>query len=243
MGVGRKSLEVVNPDNRFWNGRRVLMTGHTGFKGAWLWLLLHYLGSKPVGAALAPNTAPSLSVLTGITSSERSHTVNICDAAALDSIVRAHEPEIVFHLAAQPLVGESYRQPALTFATNVMGTINLLESLRRSPSVRSVVIVTSDKVYRNPGKPDGNSETDALGGHDPYSASKACAEFAVDSWRLSFYEIERPDVGIATVRSGNVIGGGDWATDRLIPDLIRSFVTGVPALSVVRVFGTAQSLN
>lgn len=211
---------LVNPAPSFWNGRRVLITGHTGFKGAWLWLLLRSLGAHCTGLALPPITDPSLATLTGIEGDRASHMIDIRDAAAVLRIVEAASPEIVLHLAAQPLVRRSYQEPVETYATNVMGTIHVLEAVRRTPSVRCVVAVTSDKVYLNRNRPQPYREEDALGGHDPYSSSKACSEFAVESWRLSFLSTQ---IGLATVRAGNVVGGGDWAADRLVPDLVRAF--------------------
>jgi CDP-glucose 4,6-dehydratase len=214
---------MVNPAATFWNRRRVLVTGHTGFKGAWLWQLLQALGAKPTGIALEPATDPNLSALIGLPDDPRSHYLDITDRAALAETMREMEPEIVFHLAAQSLVRRSYEQPTDTFSTNVMGTIHLLEALRSTGSVRCIVVATSDKVYQDQAQGDAYRETDRLGGHDPYSSSKACGELAVASWRLSFFRAKSPPVGLATVRSGNVVGGGDWATDRLIPDLVRAF--------------------
>jgi CDP-glucose 4,6-dehydratase len=220
---------MVNPTAPFWNRRRVLVTGHTGFKGAWLWQLLHALGSEPAGIALAPDTDPNLSALIGLGHHPQSHYLDITDGEALARAVGEAEPEIVFHLAAQALVRRSYEQPIDTFSTNVMGTILLLEALRFTPSVRCIVVVTSDKVYQDQAQIHAYRESDVLGGHDPYSSSKACSELAVASWRLSFFKDKTPPVGIATVRSGNVIGGGDWAPDRLIPDLVRAFTASEAA--------------
>ena len=214
---------MVNPTATFWKGRRVLVTGHTGFKGAWLWQLLQGLGAEPTGIGLPPDTDPSLSGLTSLTRNPQSHYVDIRDREALSRAVHEAEPEIVFHLAAQSLVRRSYDQPIETFSTNVMGTIHLLEALRSVPSVRSIVAVTSDKVYQDQESLPAYRETDVLGGHDTYSSSKACVELAVASWRLSFFRHKTPPVGVATARAGNVIGGGDWARDRLIPDLVRAF--------------------
>jgi CDP-glucose 4,6-dehydratase len=184
---------------------------------------LQALGAEPTGIGLSPDNDPNLSGLTGLTQHPRSHFLDIRNREALSRAVREAESEIVFHLAAQSLVRRSYKQPVDTYSTNVMGTIHLLEAVRSLPSVRCLVVVTSDKVYQD--QLPTYRETDALGGHDPYSSSKACLELAVASWRLSFFRDKAPPVGIATVRAGNVIGGGDWATDRLIPDLVRAFST------------------
>ncbi|MFZ1220045.1 MAG: CDP-glucose 4,6-dehydratase [Chthoniobacterales bacterium] len=220
---------MVNPTPPFWNRRRVLVTGHTGFKGTWLWQLLEALGAEPAGIALPPDTDPSLSALIGLPDHPRSHCLDIRDRDLLARTVQQTQPEIVFHLAAQALVRRSYEQPMDTYSTNVMGTIHLLEALRSTPSVRSIVVVTSDKVYQNQDRLPAYCETDPLGGHDPYSSSKACVELAVASWRLSFFAGKTPPVGVATVRAGNVVGGGDWARDRLVPDLIRAFTSRRPA--------------
>jgi CDP-glucose 4,6-dehydratase len=221
--------DLVNPARSFWDGRRVLITGHTGFKGAWLWLLLQELGARPIGIALPPETDPNLSVLTGISRHGDSYFRDIRDGAAVARVLQDANPEIVFHLAAQSLVRRSYDHPVETFSTNVMGTIQILEAIRSIPSVRSSVIATSDKVYCNGNQSGAFREIDRLGGHDPYSSSKACSEFAVECWRLSFFQGEGPQIGLATARAGNVIGGGDWSTDRLVPDLVRAFAKRRPA--------------
>jgi CDP-glucose 4,6-dehydratase len=206
-------------DSSFWRGRRVFLTGHTGFKGAWLALWLSQLGARTTGYALPPPTTPSLYELASVDSHLYSVTGDINDAAHLARALDEAQPEIVFHLAAQPLVRESYAQPAATFATNVMGTVNLLEAVHRVPSVRSVVVVTTDKCYQNREWVWGYRETDALGGHDPYSASKAAAELVTAAYRSSFFGDR---VCIASARAGNVIGGGDFAQDRLLPDFVRA---------------------
>lgn len=208
----------------FWRGRRVFLTGHTGFKGAWLALWLARLGARTTGYALAPPTTPSLYALADVGSRLESVTGDINDAAHLSAALRAAEPEIVFHLAAQPLVRESYAQPLATFATNVMGTANLLEAVRGVPSVRSVVVVTTDKCYQNNEWVWGYREADPLGGHDPYSASKAATEIVAQSYRASF--LAAAGVSVATARAGNVIGGGDFAPDRLLPDFVRAVANG-----------------
>ena len=214
----------------FWAGRPVLVTGHTGFKGSWLCWWLRHLGAKVAGFALDPPTSPSLFESSGLAremgGEKRDLRGDVRDAAALESAFLAHRPEIVFHLAAQSLVRESYRTPVETFATNVMGTVHCLEAARRAPGVRAVLVVTSDKCYRNTGSPRDYREEDALGGEDPYSASKACAEIATHAWRRSFFPASGDAARVATTRAGNVIGGGDWAADRLVPDAMRAFTVG-----------------
>lgn len=200
------------------------MTGHTGFKGSWLSLWLESLGATVMGYALRPPTTPSLFESAQVLSGMQSVDGDICDLAKMRAAVADFQPEIVFHLAAQSLVRLSYQDPVGTYQTNVLGTVNLLECVRETESVRAVVVVTSDKCYENKGWPWGYRETDTLGGHDPYSSSKACAELAVESCRRAFFSDLR--VGLATARAGNVIGGGDWAADRLIPDLMRCFASG-----------------
>ena len=209
----------------FWRGRRVLVTGHTGFKGGWLVLALQHLGAQVSGIALAPEPGPSLFALLSPWDGLDHQELDITDAAALRATVHRLQPEVVFHLAAQALVGRSHREPARTFATNLSGTINLLDALRGLPCVQAAVIVTSDKVYRNDGSGRAFVEDDPLGGDDPYSASKAAAELAVASWRASF-GAELPP--LATARAGNVFGGGDFGEARLLPDLVRAQAAGVP---------------
>ena len=217
-------------DRAFWNGRRVFLTGHTGFKGSWLALWLSSLGARVSGYALAPATSPALYEVARVGEGVTSTIADIRDEATLVDAMRAADPEVVFHLAAQPLVRASYREPIATFGTNVMGTAHLLEAARTLPSVRAIVVVTTDKVYDNQEWAWGYKETDTLGGHDPYSASKAAAELVTQSYRRSFFAapIEGRTVGVATARAGNVIGGGDWADDRLIPDLVRSLSSQQP---------------
>lgn len=211
-------------------GRRVLVTGHTGFKGSWLTLWLHAMGASVTGIALEPDTQPSHWRLLGL-DAIRDLRVDINDAAALRAAITSADPEIVFHLAAQPLVQRGYARPEQTFATNVMGLVNLLEALRTCTSVQAVVNATTDKVYAGLEEERGYRETDPLGSHDPYSSSKACAELVSDCYRKSFFEADgarEPRVRLATARAGNVIGGGDWAEDRLVPDLVRAAVSGQP---------------
>lgn len=209
-------------------GRRVLVTGHTGFKGGWLVTWLHRLGARVAGFGLEPDTEPALFLQARIGDFVDSWIVDVRDEATVSEIVAGFAPEIVFHLAAQPLVRTGYQAPVLTFATNVMGTAHVLEAARRTPSVRAVVVVTSDKCYRETGSIWGYRESDPLGGHDPYSASKAAAELVTGAWRDSFGNEPGAPL-IASARAGNVIGGGDWAKDRLVPDLWRAARAGTRA--------------
>ena len=203
-------------------GRRVLVTGHTGFKGSWLVLWLQTMGAQVSGLALNPDTEPSHWSTLGL-SGVADYRVDLRDLQAVRRVLDEFRPEIVFHLAAQPLVRRSYRDPVDTFTTNVMGLINLFEATRHCPEVRVLVNATTDKVYAERNTHEGYQERDALGGHDPYSTSKACAELVSDCYRKSYlYE----SVRVATARAGNVIGGGDWAEDRLVPDLVRAAISG-----------------
>lgn len=217
----RPALEsvVVTLFGDLYRGRRVLLTGHTGFKGSWLALWLTELGADVVGVALPPDTVPNHWDLLRLDVSD--HRLDIRDGAAVARIVTAARPEIVFHLAAQSLVRRSYRNPLETWSTNVMGTANVLEACRQVRSVRAIVVVTSDKCYENRESMQGYRETDPLGGHDPYSASKASAELVAASYRGAFFHEQGAPL-LATARAGNVIGGGDWSEDRLIPDLVRA---------------------
>ena len=202
-----------------YSGRRILLTGHTGFKGSWLALWLQMLGAKLTGLALQPTTDPSHWDLLGLDFEE--HRIDIRDTDAVAKVVQKSAPEFVFHLAAQPLVSNSYDDPIKTWSTNVMGTANLLEACRIQPSVQAIIVVTTDKCYENREWEWGYRETDRLGGHDPYSASKASVELVVDSYRSAFFSQLGVPL-IASARAGNVIGGGDWSENRLIPDLIRA---------------------
>jgi CDP-glucose 4,6-dehydratase len=211
---------VSSPSRSFWTGRRVLLTGATGFKGSWLAIWLHRLGAQVTGLGL-PVPAPSLFEAARVGTLFDNHFVDIRTPDALAEIVRAADPEIVLHLAAQPLVRHSYRDPIGTFATNVMGTVNLLDACRRLDHLRTIVAITTDKVYANLEHLLPYREDDRLGGHDPYSASKAACEIAISCYRDSF--LAERKVGVASARAGNVIGGGDWSEDRLLPDAVRAW--------------------
>ena len=221
--------DLVNP----WRGRRVFLTGHTGFKGGWLALWLASKGALIRGFALDPATEPSLFTTASVASVIEEIRADVRDSQKLETALSEFEPEVVFHLAAQPLVRRSYADPLGTYATNVMGTAHVLEAVRHTPAVRAVVCVTTDKCYENKEWLWPYRETDALGGYDPYSSSKACAEMVSAAYRRSFFAAGGPDkhpVALATARAGNVIGGGDWSEDRLIPDLIRGFLSKEPVL-------------
>lgn len=205
----------------FWKGKRVFITGHTGFKGCWLALWLQQMGATLTGYALAPATTPNLFEVADVAQGMTSILGDIRDLNALEKAIAASRPEIIFHLAAQALVGEGYRDPLSTFSTNVQGTANLLEAVRNTPDIKAVVVVTSDKCYENKEWPWPYRENEALGGHDPYSSSKACAELVTAAYRQSF--LTQAGVAVATARAGNVFGGGDWSANRLIPDLLAAF--------------------
>lgn len=215
-------------DKGFWEGKRVFLTGHTGFKGAWLGLWLNSLGARVKGYSLACKTTPSLYGSLLLDDLFESHISDVRDLGDLRRNIDSFEPEIVIHMAAQPIVKYSYAEPAETFEINVMGTVNLLEACRACESVRAVINVTTDKSYENNEWHWGYRETDVLGGRDPYSSSKACSELVSTAYYKSF--LQARGVGLATARAGNVIGGGDWAADRLIPDLFRGVATGSKGL-------------
>jgi CDP-glucose 4,6-dehydratase len=223
VGIGQRALEaVVSAPDHFWRGRRVLLTGHTGFKGSWLAIWLKRLGAEVTGLALPPSTQPDLFTLAAVRTSLTHRPCDIRDRRAVAKIVAEARPELVLHLAAQPLVRAGYAAPVETFDTNVMGTANLLDACRACAGLRVIVVATTDKVYRDIEHPC--REDDALGGHDPYSASKAAAEIVTASYRDSF--LATAGIAVATARAGNVIGGGDWSDDRLLPDAVRSWQAG-----------------
>ncbi len=211
-----------------YRGKRVFITGHTGFKGSWLSLILLKLGAEVYGFALDPISDRCHFNLLGLKESLAGHKIaNICNAAELYSQMNSFKPDVVFHLAAQALVRNSYIDPLGTYNTNVIGSANLLEAVKRVESVKSLVYITSDKCYENKEWVWGYRESDQLGGHDPYSSSKACAELVFSTYKRSFFN-ERVDLGVATARAGNVIGGGDWSPDRIVPDCIRAIEAGIP---------------
>jgi len=233
VGFRQGALEGLGVNPAFWAGKRVLLTGHTGFKGSWLSLWLQSLGAHVAGYALAPPTKPSLFEIASVAQGMVSVIGDIRDLAALQSVFSEHHPEIVIHMAAQPLVRYSYQNPVETYSTNVMGTVHLLESVRQTPGVKAVVNITTDKCYENREWVWGYRESEPMGGYDPYSNSKGCAELVSAAYRSSFFNPDRyaqHGVALATVRAGNVIGGGDWAADRLLPDILAAFEQGQPAI-------------
>ncbi len=209
----------------FWQNKRVLVTGHTGFKGGWLSLWLQSMGAQVIGYALPAPTVPSLFDVAQVADGMVSIMGDIRDLAHLRAVFDEYQPEIVLHLAAQPLVRYSYHEPVETYSTNVMGTVNVLEAVRATPSVKAVVNITTDKCYENKEWLWGYRENEAMGGFDPYSSSKGCAELVTSAYRRSF--LEPAGIALASARAGNVIGGGDWAEDRLIPDFLRAMDAGV----------------
>jgi len=217
----------VNP--KFWRGKRVLLTGHTGFKGSWLSLWLQYMGAELIGYALPAPTTPSLFEEAQVAQGMNSVIGDICNLNQLQSVFNQYKPEIIIHMAAQPLVRYSYQNPVETYSTNVMGTVHLLECVRNTPGVKAVVNITTDKCYENKEWVWGYRENEPMGGYDPYSNSKGCAELVSLAYRSSFFNAAHHaehGVALATVRAGNVIGGGDWAKDRLIPDILSAFEQG-----------------
>lgn len=219
-------MQAFGIDPEFWRGRRVFLTGHTGFVGGWLAFWLSEMGAEIAGYALAPPTRPSFFQASGLERRVRTTLGDVRDASELAAAMARAQPEIVFHLAAQPLVRRAYDAPIETVATNVMGTANLMQAIRQQPDLRAAVIYTTDKVYENREAGRPFREDDRLGGRETYGGSKACAELVVDAFRDSYFDTSQ--TGIATVRAGNIIGGGDWATDRLVPDAIRAFAAGRP---------------
>ena len=233
MGFRQPSLEGLGMNRTFWKDKKVLITGHTGFKGSWLSLWLQSLGANIVGYALDPPTQPSLFEIANVADGMTSVFGDVRDLEHLKSVMAEHRPEIVFHLAAQPLVRYSYENPVETYSTNVMGTVHMLEAVRHSGSVRVVVSITSDKCYENKEWLWGYRENERLGGHDPYSSSKGCAELAISAYRDSYFPPEKYEhhgVALASTRAGNVIGGGDWAKDRLIPDIMNAIMKSRPVI-------------
>jgi CDP-glucose 4,6-dehydratase len=229
------TIQPSNPPNLqasfagFYAGKKVFLTGHTGFKGSWFCLWLHSLGAEVTGYALEPPTDPSLYELCSVDKSIKSTIADIRDGSALAKAMLAAQPEIVIHMAAQPLVRDSYKMPVETYAVNVMGTVNLFEAVRQCKSVKAAINVTTDKCYENKEWIWGYRENEPLGGYDPYSNSKACSELVTSAYRSSYFnpkEYGTHGIAVASARAGNVIGGGDWATDRLIPDCVRAILKG-----------------
>lgn len=221
-------------NNSFWEGKRVLVTGHTGFKGSWLCLWLQKMNAQVVGYAAAPPTEPSLFEIANVADGMTSISGDVRDLEHLQAVFDEHRPQIVIHMAAQPLVRRSYENPIETYSTNIMGTANMLESVRHAESVRVVVSITSDKCYRNNEWLWGYRETEPMGGHDPYSSSKGAAELIIAAFRDSYFTANgspsQREVALASTRAGNVIGGGDWAKDRLIPDIVKAMMNHEPII-------------
>ena len=217
----------MNPT--FWRGKRLFLTGHTGFKGSWLSLWLQSLGAELHGLALEAPTTPNLFTVAQVTNGMASSTLgDIRDLATVQKAMRASQADIVIHMAAQPLVRLSYAEPVETYSTNVMGTVHLLEAVRNTPGVKAVVNVTTDKCYENKEWAWGCREIEPMGGHDPYSNSKGCSELVTSAYRRSFFQDK--GIALASARAGNVIGGGDWAADRLVPDILRAFEQNLPVI-------------
>ncbi len=224
-------MRTMHVDPVFWKDKKVFLTGHTGFKGGWLSLWLASMGSRVTGYSLAPNTVPNLYEVLGIDSLiEKSYIADIRDLASLQKSMSDAMPDVVIHMAAQPLVRHSYDNPVETYATNVMGTVNVLESTRSVDSVCATVVVTTDKCYENKEWVWGYRESEPMGGYDPYSNSKGCAELVTTAYRQSYFSSPNSNNKVASARAGNVIGGGDWSKDRLIPDAINAFEAGKPLM-------------
>lgn len=229
MADGRSPMETMDVDPGFWRNKRVFLTGHTGFKGGWLALWLQEMGSEVYGYALHPSTEPSLYTVAGIGKKMTSSVIaDIRDYARLHDAIQQAKPDIAFHLAAQPLVQYGYAHPAETYAVNVMGTVHLLEAVRAARSVKAVINITTDKCYENREWLWGYRENEAMGGFDPYSSSKGCAELVTSAYRRSF--LAAAGIAVASARAGNVIGGGDWSKDRLVPDILHSLSRRQPVV-------------
>jgi len=231
VAIRQSAVEGVVVNSAFWNGKRVILTGHTGFKGSWLSLWLQSMGAQVVGYALAPPTNPNLFDVAGVGEVMTSVIGDIRDLAKLQAVFAEHRPEIVIHMAAQPLVRYSYQNPVETYSTNVMGTVNVLEAVRNTSGIKAVLNITTDKCYENREWVWGYRENEPMGGYDPYSSSKGCAELVTAAYRNSYFHPEKykgHGVALASARAGNVIGGGDWAEDRLIPDVMRAITQGKP---------------
>jgi CDP-glucose 4,6-dehydratase len=226
-------LENLGINRGFWKDRKVLVTGHTGFKGSWLSLWLEALGAEPVGYSIGVPTVPSLYELAHVADDMTAITGDVRDLDHLKAVMAKHKPDIVIHMAAQSLVRLSYEDPIETYSTNIMGTVNVLEAVNRSDSVRALLVITSDKCYENQDWVWGYRETDPMGGHDPYSSSKGCAELVTSAYIRSFFSKKQSrttPVFVASTRAGNVIGGGDWASDRLVPDIMRAILRKQPVV-------------
>ncbi len=233
MADRQGSMESLVMNKKFWERKKVLLTGHTGFKGSWLSLWLQNAGALIIGYSLPPPTKPSLFEVAGVADGMLSIMADIRDAERLKAVVSEQEPEIIIHMAAQSLVRYSYENPVDTYSTNIMGTVNVLEAARQSDSVKVALIITSDKCYENHEWLWGYRENDPMGGHDPYSSSKGCAELIASAYRRSYFSdgnFAGRRVAVATARAGNVVGGGDWARDRLVPDIMKAFMENQPVV-------------